>query len=164
MTFRFLLGLSESGINPGAVKILTRLFPPSDRAFTIGMVMGGAGIGAVFAPVVIVWLLMHANWRVAFLITGLLGFVVPARMVHRLSPSDDDLSYLSAAESEAHVHALPYRWPDLFRLRPTWIIICFIPWRARYFSSSCFGCRISRPGAWLFDGAHWENGVDPLLG
>src|SRR3569832_2370885 len=35
MVFRFLLGFSESGINPGAVKILTRMFPTRDRAFTI---------------------------------------------------------------------------------------------------------------------------------
>jgi MFS transporter, ACS family, hexuronate transporter len=123
MTFRFLLGLSESGINPGAVKILTRLFSPRDRAFTIGMVFGGAGIGAVFAPVVIVWLLLHANWRVAFLITGLLGFAVLLAWFIVYRPSDDDPSDLPAFENEAHVHALPYRWKDLFRLRATWIII-----------------------------------------
>ncbi len=123
MSFRFLLGFSESGINPGAVKILTRLFTPRDRAFTIGMVFGGAGIGAVFAPPVIVWLLLHANWRVAFLITGLLGFAVLLAWFLVYRPSDDEPSELDAVESGEQVRALPYRWPDLFRLRPTWIII-----------------------------------------
>src|SRR3569832_2549485 len=35
LVYRFLLGFSGSGINPGAVKILTRMFPTRDRAFTI---------------------------------------------------------------------------------------------------------------------------------
>lgn len=123
MAFRFLLGFSESGINPGAVKILTRLFPPRDRAFTIGMVMGGAGIGAVFAPVVVVWLLMNASWRMAFLITGLLGFVVLLAWFMVYRPQDEDLGDRLVFESEAHERAEPYAWASLFRLRQTWIII-----------------------------------------
>src|ERR1700743_86972 len=86
MAFRFLLGFSESGINPGAVKILTRMFPPRDRAFTIGMVFGGAGI----APVVVVWLLQNSNWRAAFLITGVLGFAVLAAWLILYRPNDDE--------------------------------------------------------------------------
>jgi ACS family hexuronate transporter-like MFS transporter len=123
IAFRFLLGFSESGINPGAVKILTRLFPPRDRAFTIGMVFGGAGIGAVFAPVVIVWLLTKSNWRAAFLITGLLGFMVLLAWFVVYRPSDDDPSDAPAFEGEALVRAVPYRWAELFRLRPTYIIM-----------------------------------------
>lgn len=123
MALRFLLGLSESGINPGAVKILTRLFPPRDRAFTIGMVMGGAGIGAVFAPVVIVWILLHSNWRMAFLLTGLLGFAVLLAWFIVYRPSDEDLNDVPAFEGEAHGHVAPYPWAGLFRLRATWIII-----------------------------------------
>lgn len=123
MAFRFLLGLSESGINPGAVKILTRMFPPRDRAFTIGMVMGGAGIGAVFAPVVIVWLLLHGDWRFAFLTTGVLGFALLFAWFILYRPSDDDLTNLPAFEVQPHEQATPYRWAELFRLRPTWIII-----------------------------------------
>jgi len=123
VAFRFLLGLSESGINPGAVKILTRLFPPKDRAFTIGMVMGGAGIGAVFAPVVVVWLLMNANWRVAFLITGLMGFLVLAAWFMVYRPNDEDPSDLPVFENDLLAHEQPYQWAELFRLRATWIII-----------------------------------------
>ena len=125
MVYRFLLGFSESGINPGAVKILTRMFPPRDRAFTIGMVFGGAGIGAVFAPVVMVWLLEKSNWRAAFLITGLLGFLVLLAWLILYRPRDDEaLATLPAFEDAAHVNAAPYSWAELFRLRPTWIIIC----------------------------------------
>ncbi|HZV19513.1 MAG TPA: MFS transporter [Sphingobium sp.] len=123
IAFRFLLGLSESGINPGAVKILTRLFPPKDRAFTIGMVMGGAGIGAVFAPVVVVWLLMNANWRIAFLVTGLLGFVVLFGWFLVYRSSDEDPSKLPTFEDDVLIHETPYRGAELFRLRATWIII-----------------------------------------
>lgn len=123
MAFRFLLGLSESGINPGAVKILTRLFPPRDRAFTIGFVMGGAGIGAVLAPVVVVWLLVEYNWRIAFLCTGLIGFAVLLAWFLVYRPSDDLPENLPTFESEPHERVEPYRWPDLFKLRATWIIV-----------------------------------------
>ena len=123
MAFRFLLGMSESGINPGAVKILTRLFPPRDRAFTIGMVMGGAGIGAVFAPVVVVWLLVNYDWRFAFLITGLTGFVVLVAWMFIYRKADEDPKDLPTFDDEPHEMAAPYRWPELFRLRATWIIV-----------------------------------------
>lgn len=123
MAVRFLLGFSESGINPGAVKILTQLFPPRDRAFTIGMVMGGAGIGAVFAPVVVVWLLVNASWRFAFLVTGLLGFVVLAAWLLVYRRRDEQLADQPAFEAAPHEQAPAYSWSGLFRLRPTWIII-----------------------------------------
>lgn len=123
IAFRFLLGLSEAGINPGAVKILTKLFSPQDRAFTIGMVMGGAGIGAVFAPVVVVWLLINANWRVAFLITGLIGFLVLAAWMVVYRARDEAAADLPVFEPEAHERAPAYSWGSLFRLRATWIIM-----------------------------------------
>lgn len=123
MAVRFLLGFSESGINPGAVKILTQLFPPRDRAFTIGMVMGGAGIGAVFAPIAVVWLLVNASWRLSFLVTGLLGFVVLAAWLLVYRARDEVLANQPAFEAELHEQVPAYSWASLFRLRPTWIII-----------------------------------------
>lgn len=122
MIYRFLLGIAEPGINPEAVKILTHLFAPRERAFTIGMVMGGAGVGAVFAPMVIVWLLFNTNWRMAFLITGLLGFAVLLAWMMIYQPRDDDNSQ-PLWPDEIHEHTRAYSWPELFRLRATWIII-----------------------------------------
>lgn len=124
MLYRFILGLSEPGINPGAVKILTQLFAPRERAFTIGMVMGGAGIGAVFAPMVVVWLYLHTSWRWAFLITGLLGFIVLLMWYLVYTKSDEEESKKIVWEDEEHEHTESYRWGDLFRLRATWIIMC----------------------------------------
>lgn len=124
IAFRFLLGVWESGINPGAVNILARLFAAKDRAFAIGMVMGGAAIGAVFAPVVIVWLLQHGDWRFAFLATGLIGFVLLAVWVAVYRRADDDLSGLpDFGDEDGLEHATPFAWVELFRQRATWIIV-----------------------------------------
>ena len=72
--FRLLLGIGEGGCFPGAAKGVLEWFPKKERAIAMGIATsGGSAIGAVVAPPVIVWTVIHSGWRGAFLITGLLG-------------------------------------------------------------------------------------------
>jgi ACS family hexuronate transporter-like MFS transporter len=71
--FRFLLGAGEGGCFPGATKGATEWFPPRERAFAIGIAIGGAALGGVLAPPLTVCLVRGVGWRGAFLATGLLG-------------------------------------------------------------------------------------------
>ena len=71
---RFLLGVGEGGCFPGAAKGVLEWFPKKERAIAMGFATsGGAAIGAVVAPPVIVWTVLHVGWRGAFLTTGALG-------------------------------------------------------------------------------------------
>ncbi len=71
---RFLLGMGEAGNWPGAVKVVAEWFPRSESAMASGLFNSGAAIGAVIAPPVIAFTLIHFGWGAAFIGVGLLGF------------------------------------------------------------------------------------------
>src|SRR5215831_2388169 len=70
---RFWLGTSECGNYSGGVKVVSEWFPVSERALAVGIFNGGALIGAVIAPPLVVALTLHWGWRTAFLAPSLLG-------------------------------------------------------------------------------------------
>jgi ACS family hexuronate transporter-like MFS transporter len=74
-TFRFLLGLGESGNFPGGIKVLARWFSSDERSFAVGIFSSGGSIGAIIAPPLIAFIIVHWGWRPAFVSTGILGFL-----------------------------------------------------------------------------------------
>lgn len=68
-------GTGECGAYSGGVKTVTRLFEKKDRTLAIGIFNGGSVIGATLAPPVIVYLLQHYGFRVAFLVPTVAGFL-----------------------------------------------------------------------------------------
>jgi MFS transporter, ACS family, hexuronate transporter len=73
--FRFILGIGEAGNWPGVAKAVAEWFPVKQRAFGMSIVNFGAAMGSIVAPPVIVWLQLNYGWRMAFVATGLSGFV-----------------------------------------------------------------------------------------
>jgi MFS transporter, ACS family, hexuronate transporter len=73
--FQFLLGVGEAGNYPAAVKLITEWFPPEERSHASGIFNSGASIGAILAPPLVAWMMLTTNWRTAFVIFGLLGFL-----------------------------------------------------------------------------------------
>lgn len=72
---QFWKGTGECGAYSGGVKTVTRLFAKKDRTLAIGIFNGGSVIGATLAPPVIVYLLQHYGFRVAFLVPTVAGFL-----------------------------------------------------------------------------------------
>jgi len=68
-------GTGECGAYSGGVKTITRLFEKKDRTLAIGIFNGGSVIGATLAPPVIVYLLQHYGFRIAFLVPTAAGFL-----------------------------------------------------------------------------------------
>jgi ACS family hexuronate transporter-like MFS transporter len=68
-------GTGECGAFSGGIKTVTRLFEKKDRTLAIGIFNGGSVIGATLAPPVIVYLLKHYGFRVAFLVPTTAGFL-----------------------------------------------------------------------------------------
>jgi ACS family hexuronate transporter-like MFS transporter len=83
--FRFLLGISESGNFPGGIKVISEWFPERERSTAVGLFISGASIGAIITPPIMALLILHAGWRLAFVIVGLPGLVwlLIWRMVYR---------------------------------------------------------------------------------
>ena len=95
---RAMLGISEAGAWPGAVKANAEWFPSRERAFAQGIFNAGASIGAIVSAPTVAFLFLWLGWRGTFLVIGALGFVwlVPWLLVYRAGP--DRHPWVSAAE------------------------------------------------------------------
>lgn len=95
---RVLLGIFESPNWPLALRMTSKIFPPSERSFVNGLFHCGSSVGAIIAPPIIIYLTITYNWRVAFVVIGALGLVWaglwaiwlrvqrPARLVEQSDP------------------------------------------------------------------------------
>ncbi|WP_246793039.1 MFS transporter [Burkholderia perseverans] len=131
---RALLGLSESGSYPSAVKAISEWFPRSEQALAVGIVTAGTSIGAVAAPAVVPWLAVSYGWQAAFVVTGLTGFVWLACWQFRYAAplahpkvSARELALIGAnraapGEPEPAEAGPRPGWRELFRLRETWTV------------------------------------------
>jgi ACS family hexuronate transporter-like MFS transporter len=72
---RFSLALGESANFPAAIKTVAEWFPKKERAFATGLFNSGSTVGAIAAPLLIPFLALRFGWQMAFIATGLLGFV-----------------------------------------------------------------------------------------
>jgi MFS transporter, ACS family, hexuronate transporter len=72
---RLLLGVGEGGGFPAATKAVAEWFPVTERSSAMGLINAGTAIGSVTAPPLIALILMHANWRWIFFITGAFGLL-----------------------------------------------------------------------------------------
>jgi len=72
---RFALGLGEAGVFPASIKTVAEWFPRKERALATGIFNAGTNIGVIVSMLTVPWITLHWGWRIAFLITGGLGFV-----------------------------------------------------------------------------------------
>ncbi|MDB5014729.1 MAG: transporter [Daejeonella sp.] len=72
---RMLLGISESGNFPAAIKTVAEWFPRKERALATGIFNSGTNVGAIVAPLVVPWMAIHLGWQITFIITGSIGFI-----------------------------------------------------------------------------------------
>src|SRR5215471_13936566 len=126
---RFWLGTSECGNYSGGVKVVSEWFPVRERALAVGIFNGGALIGAVIAPPLVVALTLRWGWRIAFLAPSLMGmtWVLLWAPLYRDPAHHARVSKAEAAliSSDAEAPQPPPRTLDLLRLRQTWgIMLC----------------------------------------
>jgi ACS family hexuronate transporter-like MFS transporter len=72
---RGLMGFSEGSANPAGMKATAEWFPASERGLAGGVFNTGASVGSMLATPLVAWAILTYNWRVAFVITGALGFI-----------------------------------------------------------------------------------------
>lgn len=126
--WRALLGVSESGNFPSAIKTIAEWFPKKERALATGIFNSGANVGAVIAPLLVPAIVIAWGWQAAFIITGALGFVwlvfwmifyeLPER--HK-KISAGELALINSDTDENNESAKPIPWLSLLKYRQTWI-------------------------------------------
>jgi len=73
--FRFLLGIGEGGMFPGAIKTISEWFPAKERTVATGFMNMGSSVGGMIAPPLIAFIILTWHWQAAFVITGAVGVV-----------------------------------------------------------------------------------------
>ena len=159
---RAALGLGEAGNFPAAIKATAEWFPKKERALATGIFNSGANIGAVFAPVMVPWILGVYGWEMAFIVTGAIGFVwlifwwiyyeTPAK---HSKLSKEEFDYIHSDNEEIDANEKPVAWLKLFGIRQTWAFFFgkmltdpiwwfFLFWLPSYFSTT-FNLDLKKP-------------------
>jgi MFS transporter, ACS family, hexuronate transporter len=115
---RFVLGLSEAGVVPAAIRGVAEWFPAQERSVATGLFAAGTPIGILVAAPLVAFVTITFGWRMAFVVTGLLGFLwlVPWMRLYDLPERHPRLTF---AERELIVSGRP---PALKPRARTWIL------------------------------------------
>ena len=132
-----MLGITEAGNFPAAIKTVAEWFPKKERALATGIFNSGANIGAIVAPLSVPWINTHWGWQWAFIITGSFGFMwlifwfllyeIPAKQ-KRLSVAE--LNYINSDEekifkkvTDTDEKQLNISWIRLLGFKQTWAFV-----------------------------------------
>ncbi|MDD5064503.1 MAG: MFS transporter [Phycisphaerae bacterium] len=125
---RAVLGIAEGGSYPALNKTISEWFPKKERAFAFGIANSGTAIGAIAAPLLILWLATDFSWPIAFIVTGAMGLFWAVFWLP-LYANPHKHKRISAAEL-AHIDADPpdppgikVPWRTLLKYRQTWMYI-----------------------------------------
>ena len=123
MVSRFLLGMGEGGGFPAATRAVAEFFPAGERATAMGIINAGTSVGAVIAPPLIAVIILYANWRWIFVVTGSFGLLwtIGWTLSHFDQSATADHAPLENAQPISKTAAL--RWTQLFSVRETWGLI-----------------------------------------
>ena len=127
---RSVLGVSEAGNFPAAIKTVAEWFPKKERAFATGIFNSGANIGAITAPLTVPFIVRAWGWQWAFIITGTFGFLwlifwftyyeVPQKQ-KRLARPEYDYIHSDADESgDTELTSPRLSWRQLLTHKQTW--------------------------------------------
>lgn len=96
---RFWLGTGECANYSGGVKVVSQWFPPKERAFAAGVFNGGATLGSMIAPPLLVLITTTLGWQMAFVVPSALGilWVFLWRLVYRKPEEHPQLTASEAA-------------------------------------------------------------------
>jgi ACS family hexuronate transporter-like MFS transporter len=129
---RIFLGASEAGNFPAAIKATAEWFPKKERALATGIFNSGANIGAITVPFTIPFLAETYGWKMAFIITGSIGFIwlifwfifyeVPSKQKR---VSAQELAYIKSDNDESPLDQVAPKisWVRLLTFRQTWAFV-----------------------------------------
>lgn len=130
--FRGMLGLTEAAGIPAGVKATTEWFPAKERSIAIGWFNIGSSIGALCAPPLVVWTILHGSWHMSFVIVGAIGIVWTGLwLAFYKHPRDQKLltdkerEFILAGQEKAEdgeALAPKARWHHIVRSRNFWAI------------------------------------------
>jgi ACS family hexuronate transporter-like MFS transporter len=105
---RIALGVAEAGNTPAAVKAIAAWFPLRQRSLALGVMNGGANLGAIATPLLVPLLVAVGGWQGAFLLTGGAGLVwMAVWLTIRRLPPEAPTAAAASARTGASAAAAP---------------------------------------------------------
>lgn len=133
MVARSVLGVSESGNFPAAIKTVAEWFPKKERALATGLFNSGTNIGAIVAPLSVPLIAAAWGWEMAFIITGAIGLLwlifwfafyeIPSK--HK-KLSKEEYAYIHSDKEEtvnSNQSKEKVSWFKLLTFRQTWAFV-----------------------------------------
>lgn len=147
---RSLFGAGEAGNFPASIKTVAEWFPKKERALATGIFNSGSNIGAMICALFVPWCLLTwtsgtkflgelHGWQMAFIITGVLGFIwlifwgifyaTPKRMLDKGKISQAEFDYIHSDKEEASAldengdKVEKVSWFKLLTYRQTWSFV-----------------------------------------
>ena len=131
---RSLFAVGEASVFPASIKTVAEWFPKKERALATGIFNSGTNLGAMVSALFVPWCLIYfgnaAGWKLAFIITGAVGFLWlifwfwfynSPEKEKRLSKAEFDYIHsddiLEETQPEDNVNT---PWIKLLRYRQTW--------------------------------------------
>ncbi|HTJ29000.1 MAG TPA: MFS transporter [Acidobacteriaceae bacterium] len=130
--FRLLLGVGEGFNWPGASKTVAEWFPSEERSIAVAIFDSGSSVGGAVAAMAVPLIALRFGWRMAFVVSGLLGFVwliFWLRVYHpldrhpRVSAAERALIEAGREAPVASGERGIRRWAKLARDRNVWGIV-----------------------------------------
>ncbi|HKB57385.1 MAG TPA: MFS transporter [Lacunisphaera sp.] len=133
---RFLFGAGEAGCFPNLTKAFSYWLPPAERLRTQAVMWTSTRWGGAITPAVVFLVLGVVNWRVAFLVFGLVGVVWAVAFARWFRDNPREHPAVNAVEAAllpvtaggGDHFALP--WDKLLRSRSVWLLC------GQYFAAS----------------------------
>lgn len=130
MVARGVLGISEAGNFPAAIKTVAEWFPKKERALATGIFNSGTNVGAIVAPLTVPVIALYWGWQWAFIITGVIGlawlifwFLMYDNPKTHKKLSKEELAYIES-DVEEPKKEVPVTekvsWFKLLTFRQTW--------------------------------------------
>ncbi len=127
---RVALGIGESPLFPGGVRVVRDWFGIRERGFATGLCQSASSLGNFVAAPLLTLLMLTLSWRWMFLIAGTAGVALAAVWwrVHRdpaeVGLTPDEVSYLTEGDGNATTRPPSFaEWRLLFAHRTTWGMI-----------------------------------------
>ncbi|WP_195536850.1 MFS transporter [Bacillus paralicheniformis] len=127
---RVALGVGEAAAYPSNAGIAAKWFPKKERATVAGIFDSGSKFGGAVAMPLIAWMIAVFDWKLTFLLIGLVGVVwgIVWIIFFKENPADhkrvNEAELAHIREGQAHMEETgggqPLKWYQLFKYRNIW--------------------------------------------
>jgi ACS family D-galactonate transporter-like MFS transporter len=131
IVFRIGLGIGEAPVQPANIKVVSKWFPRSERAFASSLFDMGQQIGVALSVPVVTLLAVSVGWRAVFIVIGAVGLLwilgwlrIYRAPEHHPRVSAAELAHIRSDQAEMVVEpAARGSWVKLLRNGQVWALM-----------------------------------------